>query len=112
MIVGVPRETYPGERRVALVPGGVPSVAKAGLEVHVEPGAGAEAGYPDSDYQAQGAQMASGRPELLSKADVLLYVRAWVRTLKQGPPIWSCTTLARRCWDFSIRWAPRRPPVS
>ena len=85
MIVGVPRETYPGERRVALVPGGVPSLAKAGLDVHVEPGAGAEAGYPDSDYQAQGAQMASGRPELLSTADILLYVRGLGANPEAGP---------------------------
>ena len=75
MIVGVPRETYPGERRVALVPGVVPSLTKAGLEVLVDPGAGTDAGFPDSDYQAQGAQIAPTRPELLSTADVLLYVR-------------------------------------
>lgn len=75
MIVGVPRETYLGERRVALAPGVLPSLAKAGLEVQVEPDAGTEAGFPDSDYQAQGAQMAAGRPELLSAADILVYVR-------------------------------------
>jgi NAD(P) transhydrogenase subunit alpha len=44
MIVGVPRETVPGERRVALAPGVVPNLVKAGLEVVVEAGAGAEAG--------------------------------------------------------------------
>ena len=47
MIVGVPRESYPGERRVALVPAVVPGLLKAGLQVVVEAGAGAEAGYPD-----------------------------------------------------------------
>ncbi|MCE2513860.1 MAG: NAD(P)(+) transhydrogenase (Re/Si-specific) subunit alpha, partial [Acidobacteria bacterium] len=40
MIVGVPRETFPGERRVALVPGVLPALAKASLEVLVETGAG------------------------------------------------------------------------
>ena len=40
MIVGVPRESYPGERRVALVPAVIPNLAKAGLEVVVEAGAG------------------------------------------------------------------------
>ena len=40
MIVGVPRETYPGERRVAVVPGVVPALTKAGLSVLVEAGAG------------------------------------------------------------------------
>ena len=44
MIVGVPKESYPGERRVALVPAVIPTLAKAGLEVVVEPGAG-EAGW-------------------------------------------------------------------
>ena len=39
MIVGVPRETYPGERRVALVPIVIPGLAKAGIEVIVEAGA-------------------------------------------------------------------------
>ena len=44
MIVGVPRESFPGERRVALVPAVLPTLAKAGLDVVVEAGAGAAAG--------------------------------------------------------------------
>ena len=44
MIVGVPRETSPGERRVALSPGAVPSLIKAGIEVRLESGAGDAAG--------------------------------------------------------------------
>ena len=59
MIVGVPRETFPGERRVALVPSVVPTLAKSGLEVVVEAGAGIEAGYPDADYTAKGAKVLS-----------------------------------------------------
>ena len=55
MIVGVPRETYPGERRVALVPAVVPSLKKAGLDVLVQAGAGLQAGYPDVDYAEKGA---------------------------------------------------------
>ena len=50
MIVGVPKEIYPGERRVALVPAVVPNLMKSGLEVHVEAGSGALAGHPDSEY--------------------------------------------------------------
>ena len=50
MIVGVPRETFPGERRVALVPAVVPTLKKSGLDVIVEAGAGVEAGYPDTTY--------------------------------------------------------------
>ena len=60
MIVGVPRETYPGERRVALVPVVIPNLAKAGLEVVVEAGAGVEAGFPDAEYAAKGAKILAG----------------------------------------------------
>ncbi len=49
MIVGVPRETFPGERRVALVPGAIPHLVQAGLHVVGEAGAWAETGYPDAD---------------------------------------------------------------
>ena len=56
MIVGVPRESFPGERRVALVPGVIPNLAKAGLEVVIEAGAGVEAGYPDAALRRQGSQ--------------------------------------------------------
>ena len=62
MIVGVPRESYPGERRVALVPMVVPSLVKAGFEVVIEAGAGVEAGYPDADYVEKGAKIAPAAP--------------------------------------------------
>ena len=74
MIVGVPAETYPDERRVALIPAMVPKMALAGLEVLVESGAGAQAGYPDSAFEAQGARLAPDRTALFSSADVLVYV--------------------------------------
>ena len=74
MIVGVPAETYPDERRVALIPAMVPKIARAGLRTLVEAGAGAQAGYPDSAFEAQGAQLASDRNALFSTADVLVYV--------------------------------------
>jgi H+-translocating NAD(P) transhydrogenase subunit alpha len=74
MIVGVPRESYPGERRVALVPSVIPSLAKAGMEVAVEAGAGAEAGYPDAEYTAKGATIVNGRTEVFGRADIVLQV--------------------------------------
>ena len=75
MIVGVPRESYPGERRVALVPGVVPGLLKAGLQVVVEAGAGVEAGYPDADYTARGgAGAARGARMSSATADIIVQV--------------------------------------
>ena len=74
MIVGVPRETFPGERRVALVPAVVPNLAKAGLEVVVEAGAGVEAGYPDAEYVNKGAKVVGSRGDVFSTADVIVQV--------------------------------------
>src|SRR5689334_10445759 len=74
MKVGVPREIFPGERRVALVPGVVPSLAKVGVEVLVEAGAGKEAGYSDADYERKGAKIATTRGEVFSSADIIVQV--------------------------------------
>ena len=75
MIVAVPKETFPGERRVALVPAVLPQLAKAGFDVLVEAGAGLAAGFRDKDYEDKGAAIISDRAELFSKADVVLQVR-------------------------------------
>jgi NAD(P) transhydrogenase subunit alpha len=74
VIIGVPKETYPGERRVALVPMVIPVLLKAGFEVLVESNAGLEAGYPDAQYVEKGAQIIAARPALFEKADILLQV--------------------------------------
>jgi H+-translocating NAD(P) transhydrogenase subunit alpha len=74
MIVGVPRESFPGERRVALVPAVIPNLTKAGLEVIVESGAGASAGYPDGDYVAKGAKVTPDRAEVFRVADIVAQV--------------------------------------
>lgn len=76
MRVGVPKETFPGERRVALVPGVIPSLAAAGLQVLVEGGAGATAGFSDSAYGEHGVQIVSSRAELSAQADIVAQVRA------------------------------------
>ncbi len=72
MKIGVPKETAPGERRVALVPELVPKLAASGLTVLVETGAGLEAGFPDQGYLEKGAQI---QPEVLAQADIVLKVR-------------------------------------
>src|SRR5436190_12393905 len=74
MIVGVPKESFPGERRVALTPAVVPNLLKAGFEVVVEAGAGAEAGYPDADYVGKGAKILPERSEVFRTADVVVQV--------------------------------------
>ena len=71
MIVGVPKEIYPRERRVALVPAVIPNLKKAGLDVVVEAGAGIEAGYPDAEYTEKGARLATNRGEVFESADII-----------------------------------------
>ncbi len=61
MIVGVPIDTYPSERRVALVPSVAADLAKAGLEVVVQRGAGEKAGFPDAAYQKVKARLPRNR---------------------------------------------------
>jgi len=77
MIIGVPKETFPGERRVALVPASLPALLKAKFEVRIESGAGREAGYPDAAYQEKGATIVPQRAEIFSAADVILQVRGF-----------------------------------
>jgi H+-translocating NAD(P) transhydrogenase subunit alpha len=77
MRIGVPKETAPGERRVALVPESVKKLIQAGYEVAVEAGAGDEAGYGDTAFHEAGAAVQADRAALAGSADLLL---------KVGPP--------------------------
>ena len=74
MIVGVPRETFPGERRVALVPTVIPNLSKVGIEVVIEAGAGVKAGFPDAEYAAKGAKVLNSRAEVFATADIVIQV--------------------------------------
>ncbi len=74
MIIGVPKESYPGERRVALVPMVIPNLVKAGFGVLVETGAGAEAGYPDALYVEKGAKILADRRAVFGRADIVVQV--------------------------------------
>jgi NAD(P) transhydrogenase subunit alpha len=73
MKIAVLKETFPGERRVAIVPGVVPALAKAGVDLLVESGAGAGTGYTDEDYRVAGARIVS-RDEAFG-ADCVVAVR-------------------------------------
>ena len=77
MRIGVPKETAPGERRVALVPESCKKLTQAGYEIAVEAGAGVPAGYPDAAYREAGALLEPDPAVLLGGADV---------ALKVGPP--------------------------
>ncbi len=76
MIIGIPKETLKGERRVALIPAAIAPLDKAGLEVEVEAGAGESAGFVDEEYRNKGALVISGRKELFEKSDIILQVRS------------------------------------
>jgi NAD(P) transhydrogenase subunit alpha len=88
MLIGVPSETWPGERRAALVPATVKKLVSAGFEIAVEAGLGSAAGYPDSAYAEAGARIETDRQGLLGRSDIVLRVRkpeaAEVGVLKRG----------------------------
>src|SRR6202167_1803332 len=84
MIVGVPRESFPGELRVALTPAVVPGLAKAGLEVVLEAGAGVGAGYPDADYVSKGSKILAQRAEVFRTADIIVQVLCYGSNDKSG----------------------------
>ena len=83
-IVGVPRETYPGEKRVALVPAVIGSLLEAGLEVVVETGAGAAAGYRDEDYVSKSANIVPGRADVFRTTGVI-HARSRRQRQRQEP---------------------------
>jgi len=74
VLVAVPKEKTPRERRVALTPEGVKALAKLGCEVALEAGAGLEAGFPDAEYEAAGARIEASAASLLGAADLVLKV--------------------------------------
>ena len=74
--LAIPKESYPGERRVALTPGQVEKFKKLGFTIEIQADAGAAAGFDDQDYRAVGANVVSDIKSLLSASDVVLKVRA------------------------------------
>ncbi len=73
MKVGIPKETFPGERRVGLIPAAAARLSKAGFTVVVEEGAGEAAGFPDGAYVDVGVTMAATGG--LGDADLILKVQ-------------------------------------
>ncbi|HEY2954178.1 MAG TPA: Re/Si-specific NAD(P)(+) transhydrogenase subunit alpha [Candidatus Eisenbacteria bacterium] len=127
MRIAVPRETAPGENRVALVPDTVTRLAKAGFDMQVETGAGIAAGFKDEAYAEAGATIAAGAGPMLAAADVVLKVREpmadagrghEVDLLRQGSALLAflgrdrdselaCRLTARGIRSFSMDLIPR-----
>jgi NAD(P) transhydrogenase subunit alpha len=75
MLAAVPRETYPDEKRVAIVPRDVAALTKAGLELVIESGAGKPAHHHDAEYEEQGVRVETDRGRLFAQAELILTVR-------------------------------------
>ena len=73
--IGVPREVFPGEKRVATVPDVVEKFIKLGFTVSVESGAGNDANFNDDAYRAAGAEIAENAAALWASSDIVLKVR-------------------------------------
>lgn len=88
MLIVVPSETYPGERRVALIPDSVKTLKNLGAEVQVQSDLGIESGFSNQEYEAAGAIVTGDRGKLLSTGDIVLRVRKptmeEVAQLKEG----------------------------
>jgi NAD(P) transhydrogenase subunit alpha len=75
MTIGVPKETYPGEQRVALIPRALELLAKSQVEFVIETGAGEAAGFPDEEYAQKGARIAASHAEVFETCELILQVR-------------------------------------
>ena len=84
LTVGVVRETYPGETRVALIPDVLGLLGKAGIKVCIESDAGRRAGILDASYTAKGAEVVADRKKVFDKADVIAQVRGLGSNAEEG----------------------------
>jgi len=88
MKIGIPRETGPGERRVAIIPETVKKLAAKRIETVIEAGAGMASSFSDAEYQAAGATVASSLEDLVAKSDAIVKVirpdDAELARLKEG----------------------------
>lgn len=75
MMVGIPKESFPGERRVAMVPANMGPLQRAGLTIGIERGAGEAAGIADAAFAEKGASLLS-REELFGQAEIVVQVRS------------------------------------
>ncbi len=122
MKVGIPRETAPGETRVALVPAMVGALEKSGFEVLVESGAGAGSHFSDDEYKNAGAEIADSAKKLFADADIVAKVQPMsdneTALVGEGKtcvgfmsPLSNAKTvdalLAKKATSFSMEFVPR-----
>ncbi len=110
MIVGVPKESYPGERRVALVPAVIPTLAKAGLEVVVESGAGEHGRLSGFGLrQKRAGRLLPIAPPCSAAADIIVQVLCYGSndvTGKADLPLLASRSSADR-FSASLRFVPK-----
>ena len=76
MKIGIPKEMYPGEKRVATTPEAAVQIMKLGFSVFIESGAGVNASIADHAYEAVGVTVLADAPSLWAAADIIMKVRA------------------------------------
>ncbi len=89
MVIGIPKETGPGETRVALTPEGIMKLMSGDrFSFLVQKGAGEQSGYPDQEYEKEGVSFAAAYEDILSQADILIMVnrpsKEDVANMKEG----------------------------
>lgn len=94
MIIAIPKENHPGERRIPLIPSSVDRLVKKGAQISIEAGLGSSIGITDEEYKKAGASVESDRKGLLAKADMVLRVRK--------PPIEEAALLKKGCIHISF----------
>jgi H+-translocating NAD(P) transhydrogenase subunit alpha len=87
MLIGVPKELYPSEKRVSLIPANVKKLVKLGAEIIVEQNAGADAGFSDAEYIEAGAKINADRDLILSSSHIILRLHK--------PPIFEISSLKK-----------------
>jgi H+-translocating NAD(P) transhydrogenase subunit alpha len=102
MLIGVPKETFAGEKRVATVPDVVEKLVKLGFEVAVESGAGDAANFADDTYRAAGATVVPTAHDIWAKSDIVFKVR---------PPSADEVASCAKARPWSALSGPRRTPT-
>jgi NAD(P) transhydrogenase subunit alpha len=101
--IGVPREVFPGEKRVATVPEVVQKLAKLGFSVAVEAGAGEAANFSDDAYRAAGATVVQGAAALWAASDIVFKVR--------GPTVAEVALMRQGSTLISFIWPAQNPEL-